>query len=211
MDRVLQSCCSTLRELHLLFYSNAGEWLCMLFLFRVLTITSDSEDEIPLLTNHHALQRLALLGPSKDVLSVLARLPLLALSSIVSISCTFFRWDEPGLTEVSESELKAVDLALCDSKFSHLTCVQLFEINYRDDEFHSEAIEDPHTSFQRALPKSYMRGILWYRSSEHGMYLIVIMFPHSDLRSPVCPHRSSGCPTIPRASPKWELPNWMNN
>ena len=58
----------------------------MLFLFRVLTITSDSEDEIPLLTNHHALQRLALLGPSKDVLSVLARLPLLALSSIVSAS-----------------------------------------------------------------------------------------------------------------------------
>ena len=38
MDSVLQSCFSTLRELHLELPLNEGEWLCILFFFRVLTI-----------------------------------------------------------------------------------------------------------------------------------------------------------------------------
>ena len=87
---------------------------------------------IPLLTNHRALQRLAFHGSLKHVLSVLARLPLVAPSSLVCIYYNIFlvRSGEPELTKASESELKAVDLALCDSKFRHLTCVQLSESKY---------------------------------------------------------------------------------
>ena len=194
LDHILQSCCSTLRELHLDVYGDEGEWFCMLFFFRVLTIAPDAEVEIPLLTDHLALQRLAFHGYPEPVISVLARLPLFAPSSLVCVSYnSFFRSDEPHLT-------KDVDLALCDSKFPHLTSVQLSGTHLMDEKSHPQPINDPHTFFQRTLPKSYKRGILWYRGDYQSMYFILIMLPHSDLCRAVYSHHPSGCPTIPRTT-----------
>ena len=66
--------------------------------------------------------------------------------------------------ETNESEWNAVDLALCHSKFSHLKSVE-----FRKDAEAEEPLENPHAFFQRVLPNSYGRGILWYRRRFRGM------------------------------------------
>ena len=74
--------------------------------------------------------------------------------------------------ETNESEWNAVDLALCHSKFSHLKSVE-----FRKDAEAEEPLENPHAFFQRVLPKSYKRGILWPRRDYGSMYLIVVILP----------------------------------
>ena len=135
----------------------------MLFTYRV----SEAEAEIIPLINHFALQRLAFYGFSKDVISVLARLPLFAPCTLVGILFDSSRLGgEPGLMKIPESEFKAVDLALSDSKFPHLTSIQFIE-------HPEEPIENPHILFRRILPNSYMRGILWYQRRHEGMSFLL--------------------------------------
>ena len=95
------------------------------------------------------------------------------------------------MKKISESEWKAIDLALCDSKFPHLKSIEFIE------EF-VEPRPNPHVLFRQALPKSYDRGILWYQYGLDGVYLIAIILPHSDLHRPMHAHRSSWCSAIPR-------------
>ena len=144
----------------------------------------------PLLTNHLNLQHLALEGFRDNFIRVLGRLPLFAPSSLIGIRAIFWGSDSKILEGISESEWKAVDLALCDSKFTHLKSVEFSEIV-------GESLQNPHAFFQRVLPTCHERGILWYRRRQHGMYLIAIMLPLFNLCRPMDAHRSNGCSAIP--------------
>ena len=157
------------------------------------SISSPVASDTSLLTNHLNLQHLALEGHPDNVIRVLGRLPLFAPSSLIGIRAIFWGSDSKILEGISESEWKAVDLALCDSKFTHLKSVEFSEIV-------GESLQNPHAFFQRVLPTCYERGILWYRFRQNGMYLIAIMLPPSNLCRPMYAHRSSGCPTIPRTA-----------
>lgn len=126
---------------------------------------------MPLLTNHLALLRLSLRAPAQEIIPKLARLPLFAPGSLTGI------WVDPWdgftmdfLEGIPESQWKAVDLALCDPKFSHLTSVEFTNSS-------KAPLENPHAFFQRVLPKSYKRGILWPRRDYGSMYLIVVILP----------------------------------
>ena len=123
------------------------------------SICSPVAPDMPLLTNHLNLQRLALQG---NVIPVLCRFPLFAPSSLVSIRAPFLRKS----LKISESEWKAVDLALCDPKFPHLKSVE-FTISH-----FILPLENPHAFFQQLLPTCYERGMLWYRHRYEGSYLL---------------------------------------
>ena len=150
--------------------------------------------EVPLLTNHLKLQRLDLDGMMEIIIPVLGRLPLFAPRFLVGI-CIYSRFTDEmkGFEGISEDEWKAVDLALCDSKFTHLKSVELVESG-------EKGLENPHAFFRQALPKSYERGILWFRHYYAGMYLIAIILHHSDLCRPTYSHCFSGLPTVPRSA-----------
>ena len=85
MDRILEMCYSTLRELHLDLFEDFGAWLWMLF-----SIRSPVTSEAPLLTNHLKLQCLALEGDIGDVIRVLGRLPLFALHQAPLLASALF-------------------------------------------------------------------------------------------------------------------------
>ena len=157
-------------------------------------VCSPVASECSSLTNHPKLQQLALRGPTIDITSELARLPTLAPSSLVGI--WVYLWDGfimEFLEDIPESQWKAIDLALCNTKFSHLKSAEFTDST-------REPLQNPHAFFQRALPKSYERGIIWLRRDSGGMYLIAIMLSPSDLRSPTYSHRTSGRPAIPRTT-----------
>ena len=139
------------------------------------------------LTNHPKLQHLDLRGPIEDITSELARLPSFAPSSLVGICAAAWY----GLEDIPESQWKAIDLALCNTKFPHLKSIDFVDAR-------EVPLKNPHAFFQRVLPKSYERGIIWLRGRRTGMYLIAIILFPSDLCRPIYSHRSSGCPAIPR-------------
>ena len=94
-------------------------------------------------------------GVLKNGFSELARLPLFAPNSLVGIWANL--WDnfpEEFLDEIPESQWKPVDLALCDPKFPHLKSAEFSDSSERP-------VKNPHAFFERVLPKSYERGILW--------------------------------------------------
>ena len=121
---------------------------------------------MPLLTNHLNLQRLALQGLRGKVIRVLGRLPLFAPSSLISIRTIFWDSGIKPLEKNSESEWKAIDLALCNPKFPHLKSVE-FTISH-----FILPLENPHAFFQQLLPTCYERGMLWYRHRYEGSYLL---------------------------------------
>ena len=145
---------------------------------------------MPLLTNHLNLQRLALQGLRGKVIRVLGRLPLFAPSSLISIRTIFWDSGIKPLEKNSESEWKAIDLALCNPKFPHLKSVEFTGPS-------SKPPQNPHAFFQQSLPTCYKRGMLWYRPGFKGSYFILIMLPHPDLCRHIYAHRSSGCAAIP--------------
>lgn len=123
------------------------------------SVCSRVASEVPSLTNFPKLHRLALFGFTNEVIPVLGRLPLFAPSSLVGIFV--YTYSATQDDEVPESEWKAVDLALCDTKFNHLKCVEFHALN-------DQPLQNPHAYFRQALPTCYQRGILWYRPYRQG-------------------------------------------
>lgn len=149
LDRLLETC-STLRELHFDLWEQDGEWLWIAILANAYL--SESQN-----------MKFPFLQAILQVISELLRLPLFAPNSLISIWVDpVFRPKMGSLKEVSKSQWKAVDLALCNPKFPHLKSVEFSESS-------EEPIENPDTFFHQVLPKSYERGILWYRSDRKGM------------------------------------------
>ena len=98
-------------------------------------------------------------GVLKNGFSELARLPLFAPNSLVGIWANL--WDnfpEEFLDGIPESRWKPVDLALCDPKFPHLKSAEFSDSSERP-------VKNPHAFFERVLPKSYERGILWLNAT----------------------------------------------
>ena len=155
-------------------------------------VCSPVASEFPSLTNHPKLQHLALRGEMDNITSELARLPSFAPSSLVGIwADAWFAVTVKSLEDIPESQWKAIDLALCNTKFPHLKSIDFVDAR-------EVPLKNPHAFFQRVLPKSYERGIIWLRGRRTGMYLIAIILFPSDLCRPIYSHRSSGCPAIPR-------------
>ena len=182
MDRVLQSCCSTLREVHLDLFRYEGEWLWMPF-SPMLTCSLR-------ISLAHKPPQTATSGLSLPLIfSELARLPTFAPKSLVGVCAAAWY----GLEDIPESQWEAIDLALCNTQFPHLKSAEFTDSP-------GNPLQNPHEFFQRALPKSYERGIIWLRHDHRGTYLIAIMPPPSDLRRPTYSHCSEGCPAIPRTT-----------
>lgn len=87
MDSILKTCYSTLQELHLNIWSDYSEYDVNIVCRTACSLVAI---EIPLLTNHLALQRLALYGKLDMVIPMLPNLPLFAPSSLVSIGIGVF-------------------------------------------------------------------------------------------------------------------------
>ena len=115
--------------------------------------------QVPLLTNHHALQRLALYERLDMVIHMLPDLPLFAPSSLVSLQVKV-------VVENSEAKWKGADLALCDSKFPRLTHCEFIMTAEGPTEYF-------HKFFQQVLPNSYKRGIIWLRIHATGMFIFI--------------------------------------
>ena len=160
----------------------------------LFSVCSPVASEAPSFTNHPKLQQLALVGDIDDIFPELARLPTLAPSSLVGICADiWYTASMTSLEEIPDSQWKAIDLALCNTKFPHLESIEFVDQG-------GATFKNPHAFFQRVLPKSYERGIIWLRPRRAGMYLIAIMLPPSDLHRPTYSHRSRGCPAIPRTT-----------
>ena len=148
------------------------------------SVCSPVTSDVPLLTNHLSLQRLSLHGNKEHLISELERLPFFAPSSLVDIHVHI------DFLESTEIQWKAVDLALCDSKFPHLKSIEFSESP-------PYPLRNPHAFFEQALPNSYERGIIWLLPRQFGMHLVAIILHHSDLYRRTYTHRSGGCPAIP--------------
>ena len=158
MNRVLQTCRSTIRQLHVDLYVYGGEWFFVLF-FACSSVALG----VPPLMHHLSLQHLAFSGHPDKIISLLSHLADFAPSSLIDIYIDPWRGlTTSDLEEIPKDQWKAVDLALCDTRFPHLTSVKFTESS-------QEPLVNPPALFQRVLPNSYTRGILWLRRDWKGV------------------------------------------
>ena len=116
-----------------------------------------------MLMDHTGLELLRIRGYTKSALLWLSRLDSFAPSSLLGISLEILG-DFPGVHhEYSKTQWKTVDVALYDPKFRNLISFELQD-HWHQPESHAEL----HPVFQRILPRSYERGILWHVRNNGG-------------------------------------------